>query len=96
MSFFQPHPPDGHAKMPIPRLDRPREPPPPKKAPAASQGRVSRACMGCRARKIKCNGKRPKCQNCTESATLCVYMASRKNRLKTFVPLSICSHLPHR
>lgn len=86
MSFLQPHPqpPDGTPKLPIPRLNRPKEPP--KKQPAPRQGRVSRACLSCRARKIKCNGQQPRCQNCTESSTQCIYAASRKDRLKTLVP----------
>lgn len=84
MAFLQPRgPPALAGKLPIPRLDRPREPP--KKPTAPRQARVSRACLTCRARKIKCNGAQPQCQNCAESAGNCVYAASRKDRLKTSV-----------
>ncbi|KAL5382878.1 hypothetical protein PMIN03_012016 [Paraphaeosphaeria minitans] len=82
MAFQQPPVPLGQsAKVPIPRLDRPREPP--KKPAAPRQARVSRACMSCRARKIKCNGVQPKCQNCTDNQPACIYAATRKDRLKT-------------
>ncbi|KAK7188591.1 fungal specific transcription factor domain-containing protein [Paraphaeosphaeria sporulosa] len=82
MAFQQPHVPLARpGKLPIPRLDRPREPP--AKPAAPRQARVSRACLSCRARKIKCNGAQPKCQNCADNQGDCVYAASRKDRLKT-------------
>lgn len=90
MAFQQPHvPPGPSGKLPIPRLDRPRDPP--KKPAAPRQARVPRACLSCRARKIKCNGAQPKCQNCTDNAAAaCVYAASRKDRLKTSVHSLSC------
>ncbi|PVH92799.1 hypothetical protein DM02DRAFT_542863, partial [Periconia macrospinosa] len=48
--------------------------------------RISRACLSCRARKIRCNGAQPTCNNCTDSESPCVYASSRKDRLKTLVP----------
>ncbi|KAL5400413.1 hypothetical protein PMIN03_012390 [Paraphaeosphaeria minitans] len=82
MPFRKPHVLPGQpGKLPIPRLDRPKEPP--KKLATPRQGRVSRACLSCRARKIKCNGAQPRCQNCVDNSWLCVYAASRKDRLKT-------------
>ncbi|KAK7178258.1 fungal specific transcription factor domain-containing protein [Paraphaeosphaeria sporulosa] len=82
MSSQQPHvPPRRSGKVLIPRLDRPREPP--KKLATPRKGRVSRACLSCRARTIKCNGARPTCQNCVDSSGRCVYAASHKDRLKT-------------
>ncbi|KAL1591339.1 hypothetical protein SLS60_012083 [Paraconiothyrium brasiliense] len=83
MSFQQPpqhHGPSG--KIQIPRLERPRDLPP-KKPAASRQGRVSRACLNCRSRKIKCNGAQPACQNCAADRVACVYAASRRDRLKT-------------
>ncbi|OAG10556.1 uncharacterized protein CC84DRAFT_1161478 [Paraphaeosphaeria sporulosa] len=94
MAFQQPHVPLARpGKLPIPRLDRPREPP--KKPAAPRQARVSRACLSCRARKIKCNGAQPKCQNCADNQGDCVYAASRKDRLKTSVNSLSCSPLIH-
>ncbi|KAF2000680.1 hypothetical protein P154DRAFT_575736 [Amniculicola lignicola CBS 123094] len=83
MSFASSLPPlDGGvpAKVQIPRLERPGN------APSRSGGnrhRVQRACLSCRARKVKCNGRQPKCQNCAENAEPCVYISTRKDRLKT-------------
>lgn len=89
MSFDQHQlPSHGSARLPIPRLEpgkeRARNP------PSLRQSRVPKACLSCRTRKVKCNGARPKCQNCREGATPCVYVASRKDRLKTLV-LSLSS-----
>ncbi|GAB1744575.1 hypothetical protein NU219Hw_g1977t1 [Hortaea werneckii] len=46
--------------------------------PAASEYKARRiltrnACMRCRARKAKCNGKRPSCQSCLAKGLNCVY-----------------------
>ncbi|KAF1933945.1 uncharacterized protein M421DRAFT_414993 [Didymella exigua CBS 183.55] len=72
----------GSSKLPIPRLHKQRSEPP-RKPPVIRQNRVSRACLSCRSRKIKCNGQQPRCLNCSENATSCVYASSRKDRLKT-------------
>jgi hypothetical protein len=78
----------GSSKLPIPRLHKQRSEPP-RRPPVNRQNRVSRACLSCRSRKIKCNGQQPQCSNCSESATSCVYASSRKDRLKTCVPTSL-------
>lgn len=70
--------------MPIPRLHKHRSEPP-RKTIVNKQNRVSRACLSCRSRKIKCNGLRPQCSNCSENSVPCVYASSRKDRLKTCV-----------
>ncbi|KAF2643292.1 hypothetical protein P280DRAFT_422007 [Massarina eburnea CBS 473.64] len=70
------------AKVAIPRLDR-RGDEPPRKQPKIKPDRVPRACMGCRAKKIRCNGVQPACKTCSDNATHCVYASSRKDRLKT-------------
>ncbi|KAF2735168.1 hypothetical protein EJ04DRAFT_576398 [Polyplosphaeria fusca] len=68
------------SKVPIPRLERRNDPTRPV---ASGRQRVSRACLTCRARKIKCNGVQPRCQNCLDNAAPCIYAANRKDRLKT-------------
>lgn len=85
MSSQQPQHTGGpsHHKVAIPRQDRRNEPP--RKPSTIRQSRVSRACLSCRARKIRCNGAQPTCLNCKESVTDCVYASSRKDRLKTCV-----------
>lgn len=97
MSSQQPPvPPTQSGKLPIPRLNRPLDRPkkPPKKSDVLRQGRVARACLSCRARKVKCNGAQPRCQNCVDDSVPCVYPASRKDRLKTLVMSLSCSFLP--
>src|SRR5437868_4902379 len=71
-------------KVAIPRLERHGESS--SRSGAGSRQRVQRACLTCRARKIKCNGGLPKCQNCLENPKPCVYVSSRKDRLKTLAP----------
>lgn len=39
----------------------------------SNQGRVRTGCLVCRARKIKCDEQRPRCQKCTKSKRSCVY-----------------------
>ncbi|KAJ4984132.1 C6 transcription factor [Stagonosporopsis vannaccii] len=72
----------GSSKLPIPRLHKHRSEPP-RKTIVNRQNRVSRACLSCRSRKIKCNGLQPRCSNCSETSVPCVYASSRKDRLKT-------------
>ncbi|PVH90538.1 hypothetical protein DM02DRAFT_577855, partial [Periconia macrospinosa] len=55
----------------IPRLERRVEPP--RKRRKTKPNRISRACLSCRARKIRCNGAQPTCNNCTDSESPCVY-----------------------
>lgn len=43
--------------------------------------RISRACLQCRTRKIKCNGQEPACDNCVASAQTCVYTESKRRGL---------------
>ncbi|KAI8343165.1 fungal-specific transcription factor domain-containing protein [Chlamydoabsidia padenii] len=42
--------------------------------------RVSRACEGCRQKKIKCRGSPPTCNNCLTLGLTCHYLASTKKR----------------
>ncbi|ANB12864.1 hypothetical protein AWJ20_1142 [Sugiyamaella lignohabitans] len=47
----------------------------------AKRHRVSRACLQCRNRKIKCNGQEPTCGSCATSGTKCEYSESKKRGL---------------
>ncbi|KAF2823425.1 hypothetical protein CC86DRAFT_396207 [Ophiobolus disseminans] len=82
MSLPTPSSSAGPSKVAIPRLLQ-RRPEPPRKATISRANRADRACLSCRARKIKCNAARPRCSNCTENTTSCVYVSSRKDRLRT-------------
>ncbi|KIR69253.1 hypothetical protein I314_00359 [Cryptococcus bacillisporus CA1873] len=42
--------------------------------------RVTRACTFCKARKIKCTGELPKCQNCQRHQRACVYRTEMDRR----------------
>ncbi|KAF1951687.1 hypothetical protein CC80DRAFT_191676 [Byssothecium circinans] len=64
----------------IPRLERRDEPP--RKQARSRLDRVPRACLSCRARKIRCNGEQPSCKHCRDSESQCIYASSRKDRLK--------------
>ncbi|KAF2844011.1 hypothetical protein T440DRAFT_473735 [Plenodomus tracheiphilus IPT5] len=68
-------------KLPVPRL-RPGDEARSATAQRCQRRRVSRACVSCRARKVRCDGGRPQCQNCQGNYGLCVYIQSRKDRLK--------------
>lgn len=68
-------------KIAIPRLERRDQPP--QKSAEPNRHRVSRACLNCRSRKVKCNGAQPRCKNCEDNSTNCVYASSRRDRLKT-------------
>lgn len=50
-------------------------------APAPKRRRISKACLQCRTRKIKCNGKEPACANCIETNQECTYTESRRRGL---------------
>ncbi|KAK4072933.1 transcriptional regulator family: Fungal Specific TF [Trichoderma aggressivum f. europaeum] len=43
--------------------------------------RSSLACLPCRSRHVKCDGKRPSCTRCDESGRLCNYAKSRRGGL---------------
>ncbi|KAL7908409.1 hypothetical protein GGI35DRAFT_61085 [Trichoderma velutinum] len=43
--------------------------------------RSSLACLACRSRHVKCDGKRPSCSRCDESGRLCNYAKSRRGGL---------------
>ncbi|KAF2796102.1 hypothetical protein K505DRAFT_323615 [Melanomma pulvis-pyrius CBS 109.77] len=66
-------------KVQIPRLERRGEP---SKA-GKNKHRVSKACLHCRGRKVKCDGGQPTCANCRENKTTCEYSSSRQDKLKT-------------
>jgi hypothetical protein len=60
-----------------------------------SKQRVDRtcsvACNNCRRRKIRCNGAKPQCNNCTADNASCVYAQARRDRLKEYVlSASLC------
>ncbi|PWY61659.1 hypothetical protein BO83DRAFT_327543 [Aspergillus eucalypticola CBS 122712] len=56
-------------KVPIPRIARPHR--------SAYSSRVSKACVTCREKKIKCNGSHP-CCGCISNATTCLYTAGKR------------------
>lgn len=43
--------------------------------------RSSLACLPCRSRHVKCDGKRPCCSRCAETAEQCVFARSRRGGL---------------
>ncbi|OJD29884.1 c6 transcription factor [Diplodia corticola] len=74
--------PHGHhhapaAKVAIPPL-RPRVDPPPPAPSSADKRRTPKACVECRSRKIKCNGKRPTCDHCEQCQVPCVYAETKR------------------
>ena len=53
-------------------------------SPPAAKGRPTRsslACLPCRSRHIKCDGKRPQCSRCVEVGKECQYAKSRRGGL---------------
>ncbi|RKO87638.1 hypothetical protein BDK51DRAFT_12186, partial [Blyttiomyces helicus] len=42
--------------------------------------RVTQACDACNKKKIKCDGLKPTCSNCTRSLSTCTYSRSAKKR----------------
>ncbi|RMZ90761.1 hypothetical protein DV736_g1999, partial [Chaetothyriales sp. CBS 134916] len=46
----------------------------------AKRRRITRACDMCRKKKIKCDGKQPKCGHCTNYKTNCVFTLTEKKR----------------
>lgn len=51
-----------------------------KKVKQAPRKRVSQACDKCRARKDKCDGKKPSCSTCITNGRVCAYDANVKKR----------------
>ncbi|KAK8057429.1 hypothetical protein PG996_011366 [Apiospora saccharicola] len=58
--------------------------------------KISKACEPCRARKIRCNGSRPACQNCHADPSLCVYRAKARIRKSLKNPDRINATLARR
>ncbi|KAK8022550.1 C6 zinc finger domain protein [Apiospora rasikravindrae] len=58
--------------------------------------KISKACEPCRARKIRCNGSRPACQNCHADPSQCVYRAKARIRKSLKNPDRINATLPRR
>ncbi|KAF2121462.1 hypothetical protein BDV96DRAFT_213376 [Lophiotrema nucula] len=70
--------PDPVAKVAISRVDRR-----PTRGWDVDKTRAARACLSCRARKVKCTGELPACKKCTESGKPCVYRQRQNARLRT-------------
>ncbi|KAJ2874757.1 hypothetical protein GGH93_002158 [Coemansia aciculifera] len=51
--------------------------------------RLTQACQHCRKKKVRCDGIRPSCNNCTKSKTPCTYLPSvrKRGRNGTRVPM---------
>ncbi|KAK6837993.1 c6 zinc finger domain containing protein [Apiospora arundinis] len=58
--------------------------------------KISKACEPCRARKIRCNGSRPACQNCHGDPALCVYRAKARIRKSLKNPALTNAAVPRR
>ncbi|CAI6338157.1 unnamed protein product [Periconia digitata] len=79
----QPPGPGLPSKVAIPRLARqPDDDKTPGQRRSNRTPRVSMACTGCRARKIRCNGAQPRCQNCLAADQSCSYPQGRRDRFK--------------
>lgn len=59
-------------KIAIPRLAPP--------SVKANQQRTPRACVACRARKTKCDGRKPVCRQCRRLDLVCNYAGSKRER----------------
>lgn len=46
----------------------------------AKRRRIARACDMCRKKKIKCDGKMPKCSHCENYKTECIFTQVEKKR----------------
>ncbi|KAF2018390.1 hypothetical protein BU24DRAFT_169995 [Aaosphaeria arxii CBS 175.79] len=72
-----------YGKVAIPRLER-RRPDPPNQSdsnPYETKSRMTTACLACRARKVRCIGAQPCCENCKTSGKTCVWPQGRRDRL---------------
>ncbi|CAI6333747.1 unnamed protein product [Periconia digitata] len=82
LSYLMSDPPLGPPRVAIPRLERrggDYRPAPTRNATK----RVTKACVDCRTRKIRCSGEIPKCQNCITHGLICTYPQARTDRLKS-------------
>lgn len=70
-------------KRAIPRLSSQRGSISSQSTLGRGRGRVSRACLTCRSRKVKCSGEQPECQTCRSQGITCEYIAGRRDRLKS-------------
>jgi hypothetical protein len=71
-----------NAKVAIPQLKRPDRQTVLPRPPRIRSEKVDKACNGCRKRKMKCSGTRPRCINCTKYDKDCIYHVSRRDRLR--------------
>lgn len=60
------------------RMQSTPSPPSPSQAAAL---RVSLACVPCRSRHVRCDGKRPQCKRCSSEGKWCIYEQSRRGGL---------------
>lgn len=84
----------GPSRVPIPKATH--KPPDQNRKPGVPRPyRAARACLTCKSRKVRCNSALPKCSNCVEHATSCVYPTIRKDRLRVLVvlPRPVCRSL---
>lgn len=64
----------------------PPNPPPPNKPTYSKRGKITIvACVPCRKRKTKCDGKRPECTQCQSREGQCHYDMSEDQRRLTFL-----------
>ena len=75
----------GRSKVPIPRIETRRPHQLSRRAGPPHRDRILIACTSCRERKVRCDGGQPQCQNCLDGTRSCIYLESRKNRLKVSV-----------
>ncbi|KAJ1920010.1 hypothetical protein IWQ60_007093 [Tieghemiomyces parasiticus] len=55
---------------------------PPPDAEAPKRKRLNMACDGCRRKKVRCDGERPRCRNCVRHGLDCVYVSGgRRGRI---------------
>ncbi|KAF2009608.1 hypothetical protein BU24DRAFT_79233 [Aaosphaeria arxii CBS 175.79] len=66
---------DNGSKVAIPRLSSFVK-------PSKEDRRTTVACTACRKHKIRCSGDYPQCQSCHSAGRDCVYMYTRRDRLK--------------
>ncbi|OCL04980.1 hypothetical protein AOQ84DRAFT_299807 [Glonium stellatum] len=66
--------------------DRPGQPPGPNRPTYAKRGKITIvACVPCRRRKTKCDGKRPACSQCIARDGSCLYDMTDEQRRLTFL-----------
>ena len=52
----------------------------PDEPPEANRLRVAQACVPCREKKAKCDGRRPKCSTCQRLNRACAYTGSKRDK----------------